>query len=46
MSPNPAGLDGLAGTVGLCTDRARDREVAGSPLRMRAYEGLILERRP
>jgi hypothetical protein len=44
MSPNPAGLDGLAGTVGLCTDRARDREVAGSPFRMRAYEGLILER--
>ena len=44
MSPDPAGLVGLAGTVALCTDRARDREAAGSPLRMGAYEGLILER--
>ena len=43
MTSSPAGLDGLAGTVGLCTDRARNREVADSPLLMTAYEGLILE---
>jgi len=43
MSAGPVGLDGLAGTVRLCTDRARDGEVAASPLRMAAYEGLILE---
>jgi alpha-glucosidase len=44
MSPDPLGLDGFAGTVRLSTDRARDLEVSGSPLRMAAYEGLILER--
>ena len=43
MSSGPVALDGLAGTVRLCTDRARDLELAGSPLRMAAYEGLILE---
>jgi alpha-glucosidase len=45
MSSSVVGLAGLGGTVGLCTDRARDGEVAGSPLRMAPYEGLILERR-
>ena len=44
MSSGPLGLDGLAGTVQLCTDRARDLEFAGSPLRMAAHEGVILER--
>ena len=31
MSSGPVALDGLAGTVRLCTDRARDLEVAGCP---------------
>ncbi len=44
MSSSAVGLAGLGGAVGLCTDRARDREVAGSTLRMAPYEGLILER--
>ena len=45
MSSSPVELDGLAGTVRLCTDRARDLEVVGSQVPMAAYQGLILERR-
>jgi len=44
MSGGEVQLDGLTGTVRVCTDRARDREVAASPLRVSAHEGLILER--
>jgi len=44
MSSGTLALGGLAGIVRLSTERARDLDVAGSPLRMAAYEGLILER--
>jgi alpha-glucosidase len=44
MSSGPLELDGVAGSVHLCTNRARDGEVVASPLRMAAHEGLIFER--
>ena len=37
-------LDGLDGTVALCTDRARDQEVVGCRLETAPFEGLIVER--
>ena len=45
MSAEVRELDGLAGTVVLCTDRSRESEVVASSLRMAADEGLVLERR-
>ena len=45
MSAEPRRLEGLAGTVTLCTDRSRHMEVVSSSLRVAAHEGLIVERR-
>jgi hypothetical protein len=32
-----------AGTVQICTDRGRDREVVPGDLRLAPFEGLVLE---
>ncbi len=44
MSDGEVGLDGVTGTVQVCTDRARAHEVVGSPLRAAPFQGLIIER--
>ena len=44
MSAGELVLEGMAGTIRLCTDRAREREVIGGALLLAAFEGLILER--
>ncbi len=44
MSAAEVGLDAMAGTVQVCTDRARDLETIDRPLLLPAFQGLILER--
>jgi alpha-glucosidase len=43
MSAEALELGGTVGTIRLCTDRAREREVVGPTLRVGAYEGVVLE---
>jgi len=44
MSPGEAGLDGVDGTVRVCTQRARAHEVVPGPLRLAPFQGMIIER--
>jgi hypothetical protein len=37
-------LAGTAGTVRLCTDRAREGEIVEGDLALPAHQGLVLER--
>ena len=46
MSPEELRLDGMVGTIRLCTDRSRERQVVGDALPLGAFEGVVLERRP
>ena len=43
MSAETHELEGLAGTVRLCTNRAREGEAVGPALWVEAYEGSVLE---
>ena len=43
MSREEVLLDGMAGTIRLCTDRSREIEAAGDALRLAASEGVVLE---
>ncbi len=42
--PGEVELDGMAGTIRLCTDRSRELQVAGDALPLAAFEGVVLER--
>jgi len=44
VSGGEVGLDGLAGTVRVCTDRARGDEVVDGPLQLAPFQGMIIER--
>ncbi len=44
MSGGEVGLDGTAGTVRVCTDRARGHEVVDGPLQLAPFQGMIIER--
>jgi alpha-glucosidase len=44
LSGSEATLEGLVGTVQVCTDRRRDLEAVESSLRVGPYDGIILER--
>ena len=44
LSGGDVELDGIAGTVRVCTDRAREHEVLAGPLRLPPFQGLIIER--
>ena len=44
LSGDGVELDGIAGTVRVCTDRAREHEVLAGPLRLLPFQGLIIER--
>jgi glycosidase len=44
MSTEDLVLPDQSGTIQVCTDRSRDLEVVGAPLRLAPFEGLILER--
>jgi len=44
MSAGEVAVESMEGTVRVCTDRAREREVVGGPLRLAPHEGFIIER--
>jgi alpha-glucosidase len=44
MAAEALELEGLSGTIRLCTSRARELEAVQSILRVDAYEGVVLER--
>jgi alpha-glucosidase len=44
MSDSPVELPGLTGEILIATDRSRDGESVADPLRLRAWDGVVVER--
>ena len=44
LSESDADLDDMTGRISIATDRARDGEALSGPLRLRAWDGVVVER--